>query len=106
MKLFKNIKKTDIVFILLATLLFLLPLLYNSMSEGHDLRFHLYRLVGIVDGLKDHQLPVRVYPIANNDFGYGTPLFYCDYFLYPFALLYGFLNIPLIKTFKIMLVFI
>ena len=103
MKIRNKINKSDLLFIIIITFIFSILLFYNSIPREHDLLFHMNRLVGIFEGIKDHQIPVRVYPNTNNGFGYGASLFYCDFFLYPFALLYGYLNVPLIISFKIML---
>ncbi|MGN1054516.1 MAG: hypothetical protein ACI4P1_04480, partial [Erysipelotrichaceae bacterium] len=45
----------------------------------------------------------KIYPYTNNGYGYASPLFYCDLFLYPFAILY-YMGMPLVKCYKFVLV--
>ena len=47
-----------------------------------DTSYHLMRLQSIADGLRGGQFPVKVYPNALNGYGYASPLFYPDFFLY------------------------
>lgn len=94
----------NIVFI--ATISFILcsPYIFSNFHQGHDGLFHLARLCGISEAIRDGQIIPRIYPSFNNNFGYGTPLFYCDFFLMPFGILY-LLGLPLIVSFKLMLIF-
>lgn len=71
---------------------------------GDDLSYHLNRIIGIVDAFKDGQMIPKVYPNINYGFGYGSPFFYCDLFIYPFALL-NLLRVPVFTIFKIIIVF-
>ena len=94
----------EALFILVTGTLLCLPLLKSGIAEapGQDLLFHMYRLVGIKDTISDHQILDHIYPYANNGYGYASPLFYCDIFLYPFAVLY-YLGMPLVGCYKGML---
>ena len=61
--------------------------LFVSLSKGvlqgkDDLSYHLNRILSIADGLKGGQFPVKVYPDALSGYGYASPLFYPDLFLY------------------------
>lgn len=98
----KKIK--DIVFIVLLTLLFCVPLVFFDFNTGHDGYFHMGRLMGINQGWDSGQIIPRIYPMYNLGFGYGIPLFYCDLYLYPFAFLYR-LGLPLLTSFRLMLIF-
>lgn len=60
----------------------LTPLLYPGMPEGHDLQFHLTRIAGISEGLSSGVFPVRIDYSLLDGYGYGTGLFYPDFFLY------------------------
>ena len=76
--------------IVLGLILFaaMIPFINDTLFYGHDLMFHLKRIVAVSDGLADGQFPVRMGTRLYNGFGYPTSLYYCDLFLYPAALLY------------------
>lgn len=57
------------------------------LTEGIDLTcadsiFHLQRIEGIAQGLKDGQFPVRLNSEAKNGYGYANSMFYGELFLY------------------------
>lgn len=93
----------DILFVVVITMLTCLFLLNSNLVNGDDLNYHLYRIVGLKDAFGEGQLLPKIYPYANYGFGYASPLFYCDLFLYPFALLYYF-GVNLVIAYKIMIV--
>lgn len=76
----------------------------KGLVEGDDIKYHLYRIVGLADAFSEGQILPKIYPYANYGFGYASPLFYCDLFLYPFALLYK-QGVGLIVAYKLMLLF-
>lgn len=76
----------------------------SSIYRGDDTYFHMYRIMGLVNSFQDGQIIPRIYPYANAEFGYATPLFYCDYFLYPFAILYR-LGLSEVKAYQLMKAF-
>lgn len=103
----KNIKSEKYLFAILIvflTIVFDLIIFTNKIYLTGDLQFHLNRLIGIYECVKDGQIIPRVYPLTNNGFGYASPQFYCDLFLYPFALL-QFFGISYIACYKILFVF-
>lgn len=69
-------------------------------SVGEDHKFHWIRIVSLAQGLADGQFPVRLYTDMLNGYGYATPLYYCDLFLYLPALLYNCM-VPLQLCYKI-----
>lgn len=71
-----------VVFVLASALA-----LQSGPNLGDDWAFHLSRIEFTADALRFGQFPVRVYPTAKNGYGYGTPLFYGQLFLYFPALL-------------------
>lgn len=79
---------------LLTLLLFIIAIVVslcfygNNIVGGHDSIFHYWRLVGIATNL-DYSFfnPPAIYGAHLNGAGYGAGLFYCDFFLYPFAAL-------------------
>lgn len=94
----------DFIFILFISFLLCYQFIFNDISFGHDGLFHISRLYGISEAFKDGQVIPRIYPTFNNNFGYATPLFYCDFFLIPFALMFSY-GMPIVVSFKVMIVF-
>lgn len=66
-----------------------LPFFSDVLRNGDDLPFHLYRLSALAKELAQGQFPVRLFTTTLNGFGYPTPLYYCDIFLYLPAALYN-----------------
>lgn len=58
-----------------------IPLL-SPLGSGHDMNFHLYRILGIAEGLKEGQFPVRMQYSQLNGMGYPVSIYYGDIFLY------------------------
>lgn len=71
-----------------------LPFFARTLFVGHDLRFHVLRIVSLAEELSYGQFPVRMATELNNGYGYPTSIYYCDFFLYPVALLYR-MQVPL-----------
>ena len=71
-----------------------MPFLDHVLYYGHDLWFHLRRIMAISQGLSHGQFPVRIATELNNGYGYASPLYYCDIFLYLSGILYS-LHVPL-----------
>lgn len=94
----------NITFIAIISFILCYSFIFDEIQFGHDGLFHISRIYGIVDALKDGQLVPRIYPTFNNNFGYGTSLFYCDLFFLPFALLY-LCGLPIIICYKTMIIF-
>ena len=65
-----------------------LPLFANFLFWGHDMNFHLARIWSLADGLKNGHWIVPIQTEMINGYGYATPLFYSQLFLYPPAILY------------------
>lgn len=103
MKSINYTRLINVLFIILTTAVLCFMLFEDDIFIGHDLRFHMNRIVGIKEALMDHQFPPKIYPYTNNGYGYASPIFYCDLFLYPFAILY-YLGMPLVKCYKMVLV--
>ena len=87
----KKIRKylVPLLYCLGITILFISPYLIKDMVNiEHDTFFHLSRIQGLAESIRNGVLIPRIYPLKNYGFGYGSPLFYCDILLYPAALLY------------------
>lgn len=100
MRKFSRKKLIDFGLVFLATIIFCVPLFNETINVSHDLTFHLNRFAGIANAFEEGQILPKIYPFANYGFGYATALFYCDIFLYPFAILYHF-NVPAIICYKL-----
>lgn len=76
--------RTAIVWIVLGcTVLFAsAPILVDGVCLVDDARFHLIRIEGIAQALRNGQFPVRINPIAKDGYGYATSMFYGELFLY------------------------
>ncbi len=101
----KKLDKKTILCVLICLLITLIGLFsYFSSSiavfKDQDLTFHLNRFIGLAKAFEEGQLLPKIYPYANNGFGYASPLFYCDLFLYPFGLLYHF-GLPVVYCYKL-----
>ena len=74
------------------------------VNISQDITFHINRFVGLANAFEEGQILPKIYPYANNGFGYATPLFYCDLFLYPFAILYHF-GLSVVWCYKLCVLF-
>ena len=77
-----------------------IPLMGNIVYYGHDLDFHINRIVSLAIALSEGQFPVRIHSDMLNGYGYATPLFYGDAMLYVPAILY-LMKIPLGMCYQI-----
>ena len=92
--------KFSIAFCVLFAILGLFSFYTDSIMVGHDLKFHLNRFIGLAKAFEEGQILPKIYPYANNGFGYASPLFYCDLFLYPFGSLNHF-GVPAVYCYKL-----
>ncbi len=91
------------VLILAGTMFFLcLPLTSNLLisMEMEDLDYHLARIVGMKSALREGQFPIRIHSALNWEFGYASPIFYPELFLYPSAILHA-IGLPLMQSYKV-----
>ena len=59
------------------------PLYTDYLIAGHDLPFHLLRIEGIAEALKNgNPLPVKIHPFWAKDYGYAVGTLYGDALLY------------------------
>lgn len=71
----------------------------NALSDGHDLVFHLARIIGLGEELRCGTFPVRMQSAWNNGYGYPVSVFYGDTLLYIPAALYA-LGVPVMYAYK------
>ncbi len=67
--------------------IYVLPLLFVQLPLGHDIYFHLTRVDGLAEELRQGHFPARIYTTVYADYGYAAPLFYGDWLLQIPALL-------------------
>lgn len=65
-----------------------LPFASDFSYSGHDIGFHLNRIVCLSDELKLGNIFPAIFSTALNGYGYANPLFYGQFFLYIPAILY------------------
>lgn len=99
-------KIRNLIFILILMIISSLPILFknDAIVQGHDLNFHLHRILGVVDNISILKI-IPVYYNYLNHFGYGNGLFYPDLFIYIPGILYK-LGISLINSYKIFILII
>lgn len=98
------LKIVDCLIILAFTLLGFFSYFKGYINIGDDLTFHLNRFSGLANAFEERQILPKIYPYANYEFGYASPLFYCDLFLYPFGILYHF-GLSAVWCYKICVIF-
>lgn len=90
-------------FLIIFLIISLIPVFMPGIFWGHDTHFHLSRINGIVEGLRNGVFPVLIYPGYFSGYGYGNGIFYPDIFLYIPAVL-NVLGLSTITAYKILLV--
>ncbi len=76
-----------------------LPAFSDILYKGHDMDFHLARIISVSREIGYGQFPARMLTDMLHGCGYPTSTFYCDFFLYPFCLLY-YIGLPLHMTWQ------
>ena len=79
-----------------------LPCFSYYIIKGFDLNFHMLRIEGIAEALKNGQFPARIQTNWLKGFGYPVSIFYGDLWLYLPAVL-RVLGMPLQNTYKILI---
>ena len=95
-----NKNKYLLSFCFVISLFFIFPYLTNNLNLEHDTLFHLSRIEGYATAIKNFDFLPNIYPLKNDGFGYGSPMFYSDIFLLFPAILYN-LNISIAICYKI-----
>ncbi len=73
------------------------PLFLPYLFRGHDLEFHICRIMGIRMSLENGIIPARLDGFSFNGYGYGELIFYPGLFLYiPAVLMY--LGVPAVDS--------
>ena len=79
----------DVMIILAVAFISSVPLLNSgiAMNAGQDLQFHLNRIEGLAQGIREGIFPVRIASYWFGGYGYPVSIYYGDVFLYFPALL-------------------
>lgn len=74
----------------LTALLFIssLPIFMKETLFGHDVHFHMFRIYGIAESIRQGSLLARIQSVWCGDYGYPVGVYYGQLLLYPSALLY------------------
>ncbi|MCR5485945.1 MAG: hypothetical protein K6F35_00290 [Lachnospiraceae bacterium] len=86
-------------------LLVSLPLFLPGFHKGHDTVFHLLRIDGIAEELRNGQFPVRMPSVWIDGYGFPVSIFYGELLLYFPALLRLF-GVPLMASYKAYVLFV
>jgi hypothetical protein len=77
----KENKKTIMILLLIAFGASIPAFMYG-FGTGHDTSFHLLRIEGIAEGLRQGQFPVIMNTVFNDSYGYPVDVFYPNLLLY------------------------
>lgn len=81
-------RREGFLFVTCAVLIVSVPCYLPYLVQGHDMPFETNRIVGIANGLRSGQFPVRIHPSTYEGYGYAASVFYPELFLYIPAILY------------------
>ncbi|MCR5748575.1 MAG: YfhO family protein [Lachnospiraceae bacterium] len=98
-------KHSEIPLLVSIILIASLPVFSDILYVGHDMEFHLARIIALSNELSYGQFPVRMLTDMLYGYGYPTSTYYCDLFIYPAAALY-LLGMPLRTIWQIYVIFI
>lgn len=105
-KLVKTQTQKNITFgLILICFISSLPLCVDYLFFGHDLGYHLMRIEGICEGLRNGMFPVKIHPNVLHELGYASPVMYGDIFLY-FPALLRFLGYTITDAYKVYLLIV
>lgn len=82
-----------------------LPLAFDFVLDGNDLYYQFNRILGIQEGLKSGQFPVKIHSTMLHGYGYGSSIFYPELFLYLPAF-FGCMGVSLIGCYRIWIVLV
>lgn len=95
----ENAKKCEIL-VLLGTIFFIsIPLFTDFLFMGHDLDFHMARIYTLACEIESGNWLAPIQTEMVNGYGYATPLFYSQLYLYFPAVLY-LMGVPIQECYK------
>lgn len=99
----KNPKKAMPIILLTGTAIFITtPYFTSFLKVGHDLGFHLNRILGMESALRAGEFPARYNDFFNNGYGYLNSLTYPELFLY-FPAILCVLGVSIMSSYKFLL---
>lgn len=86
---------------ILITMIAMAPYMNSFLPNGHDLDFHLLRIEGVYQGLKEGVFPVRINMVQSNGYGYISPIMYPQLLIYIPAV-FRLLGLSLLNSYKLL----
>ncbi len=93
------------IFVTFAVVVVSMPCYLPYLVSGHDMPFEINRIIGIANGLRSGQFPVRIHTSTYEGYGYAASVFYPELFLYIPAILYG-MGLSLVSSVHVYLILI
>lgn len=92
-----------LIFISLLLIIFvaMFPYMNSFLPKAHDLDFHLLRIEGVYQGLKEGIFPVRINMAQSNGYGYISPVMYPQLLIYIPAV-FRLLGMSLLNSYKLL----
>ena len=79
----------------------MLPYMNSFLPKAHDMEFHLLRIEGVNQGLKDGIFPARINMQQSNGYGYISPIMYPQLLIYIPAV-FRLLGMSLLNSYKLL----
>lgn len=100
----RKVRPETLILLAFAAMWSCLPLCFTWILKGHDLYFHYGRLSSLSAAIANgNAFPIRIHPEMYQSFTYIAPIFYSEFFLYPFALM-GVIGMSPIGCYKLLLI--
>lgn len=101
-KYWENSEKLLIfVGLLLVIFIAMTPYMNSFLPKAHDLDFHLLRIEGVYQGLKDGIFPARINMQQSNGYGYISPIMYPQLLIYIPAV-FRLMGMSLLNSYKLL----
>ena len=101
----QNKKASICLLLVMVVIIFNLPLIIKNDYMGDDISYHVYRIQGIADSISNGDFRALIHPNLLNGYGYGSGLFYSNFFIYLPGLL-CYIGLSAYKSYKILILFL
>ncbi len=98
-------RKWRVIALIILTVVISYPALFMEMAKGHDLRFHLHRIEGLVSDIHWGNIPVRIQTPWIEGYGFPVSIFYGDFFLY-FAAAFRKMGLNVMAAYRVFLLLV